>query len=87
MPTVSICKLLTFNFSFGLFLSDFQIGEVVGSAGTEGAARQTQKQMYNGKVPLSTAKQRYYWLRSAFYSRVPRVKNLKKFKNSPNSIL
>ena len=75
MPTVSICKLLTFNFSFALFLSDFQIGEVVGSAGTEGAARQTQKQMYNGKVPLSTAKLRYYWLRSAFYSRVPRVKN------------
>lgn len=26
-----------------------KIGEVVGSAGTEGAARQTQKQMYNGK--------------------------------------
>lgn len=28
----------------------YQVGEVVGSAGTEGASRQTNKQMYNGKV-------------------------------------
>lgn len=27
-----------------------QVGEVVGSAGTEGAVRQTNKTMYNGKV-------------------------------------
>lgn len=27
-----------------------QVGEVVGSAGSEGTARQTNKTMYNGKV-------------------------------------
>ena len=45
--------------SFLLFISVgpdllLQVGEVVGSAGTEGAARQTNKTMYNGKVCVMT---------------------------------
>lgn len=39
--------------SVGLVLL-LQVGEVVGSAGTEGAARQTNKTMYNGKVCVMT---------------------------------
>ena len=46
-----VIALLTFLISVLLL----QVGEVVGSAGTEGAARPTNKTMYSGKVcPLTT---------------------------------